>query len=553
MSSSFRFIAHVLVPNFVRKIIACLRQQRCAVLSVAQKDFISLNNSNWKRNGRKKRDYDGFVLVEGFMAASGPNYLLRTGIIAKAIEKVLHLNPLVLFDSYLANEAGKIALYKSFDIDVFESTQNYQPSYFQKIYNAIKALKLSGMVHKPEDLLTLETKGVVFGDLLYDTVLKNTPGMLTLSTISTKELFYIFEALQLIDTYRNILERNTIKIFISTHPQYLTFGLLLRVCLSKSIPVFETTDIQLWLHQNKSNGESISYPKYHDYVHRQIKLFLENKSEGLSAIETDCILNNRFAGKFDQTDVRMAYKDKKIYSSNELRNVLNIKNNDPFVFIFAHIFSDSPQSASNGMLYRDYYTWLEETIKIANSISGINWIVKPHPSSSVYNEEGIVKQLVEKNEGSSVFVCPKDLSPASLIDAALGIITAQGTVGIEYSCMGIPVVLAGKPFYAGFGFTIEPNNIQDYRSVLKNIKNLTRLSEDQKVMAKKVFEAFMDMQQTDTSLIDSDVLLAAWGGEGVPASPDKAFELINKKLPGIDLNQYSLYKATVELVKKIRD
>jgi hypothetical protein len=152
-----------------------------------------------------------------------------------------------------------------------------------------------------------------------------------------------------------------------------------------------------------------------------------------------------------------------------------------------------------------------------------------------------------------LFICPKDLSPASVIDVASAIVTAQGTVGIEYSCMGIPVVLAGKPFYAEFGFTIEPDSIEEYRTTLRDIKKLTRLSEDQKTIAKKVFTAFMRMQQTDTSLIDSNVLLAAWGGEGRPASPDRAFELINQKLPGFDLKQYSLYKAALELVNGIRD
>jgi hypothetical protein len=553
ITNKLRFVYRVLAPNFVRKLIARWRLRQKIVLSSAQKEFISINSQNWKHCDQKKLDRGAYVLVEGFMAASGPNYLLRTGIIAKAIEEELNLTPLVVFDGSIENEDGKISLYKSFDIEVFESTQSYQPSFFQRLHNAIQALILYRGVDKPEDLLRLEYGGIVFGDLLYDTILKNTPGMITLAIISTRELLYIYEALQLIATYCSILDKNAIKFYISTHPQYLAFGLLIRVCLSKNIPVFETTDIQLWLHQKKSNDESISYPKYHDYLHQQIKRLLDNNNDSISTIEANITLSNRFSGVFDQTDVRMAYKDKKIYSRSEFRDVLNIENDYPFVFIFAHIFSDSPQSASNGMLYRDYYTWLVETIKIACTISDINWIVKPHPSTAVYNEAGMVEQILEIHRGSSLFICPKDLSPASVIDVASAIVTAQGTVGIEYSCMGIPVVLAGKPFYAEFGFTIEPDSIEEYRTTLRDIKKLTRLSEDQKTIAKKVFTAFMRMQQTDTSLIDSNVLLAAWGGEGRPASPDRAFELINQKLPGFDLKQYSLYKAALELVNGIRD
>ncbi|MDF1534402.1 MAG: hypothetical protein P1P69_07885 [Methanosarcinaceae archaeon] len=550
MFNTIRFIVRVLMPNFVKKIVAPWKQQKPSVLSVAQREFISLNNRNWKHSNRNISGDNGFVLVEGFLAY-GPNYLLRTGIIAKAIEKELHLTPLVLFDGYIESEDGKISLYKSFDIEYFESTRNYQPSFYKKIHNAILSLKLYRKADKPEDLLSLEYMGIVFGDLLYDTMLKNTPGMYTLARISTKTLLYIYEALQLITMYRGIIDKNVIKFYISTHPQYLTYGLLIRVCLSKNIPVFETTDIQLWLHQNKSNRESISYPKFHDYLHQQIKPLMNKNSDSISTIEIDIILNNRFSGNFDQTDVRMAYKNKKIYSSSELRDALNIDNNYPFVFIFAHIFSDSPQSASNGMLYRDYYTWIEDTIRTACTISGINWIVKPHPSNAVYNETGLIDEIVDKYKSACLFMCPKDLSPASVIYVASAIVTAQGTVGIEYSCMGIPVVLAGKPFYSGFGFTIEPKSIKEYKTVLRDIKNLQKLSEKQKTIAKKVYAAFMEMQQTDTSLIDTDVLLKAWGGEGEPAAPDRAFELINQKLPGFDLKQYSLYKVAAELVKRI--
>jgi hypothetical protein len=323
--------------------------------------------------------------------------------------------------------------------------------------------------------------------------------------------------------------------------------------LLRNIPVLETTDLQLWLHQKYKTHESISYPKYHDYLRQRIKLLLDNEIDSTSITEAVNVLNERFSGHFEQSDVQLAYKNKKIYGRNELRGVLKIENDYPFVFIFAHAFADAPQGLSNGMLFRDYYAWLEETIKDACTIPGVNWIIKPHPASAIYNETGMVDEIVAKYKSSCLFICPKDLSPVSVIDVASAIVTAQGTVGIEYGCMGIPVVLAGKPFYSGFGFTIEPNSIQEYKTALRDIKKLTRLSEDQITMAKKVFAAFMQMQQTDTSLIDTDVLLAVWGGDGKPPSSDRAFELINSKLPGFELNQYSLYKETIELVKNLHD
>lgn len=545
-----RFILRVVLPNGFRNQISIWIKSNKKALSSEKQEFASINSLNFKNN-QGMPDNNDFVLVEGFLASYGPNYLLRTGIIAKAIEKELGLAPMVLLENSIENEEEKIRLYKSFGIGHFKTIQNFQPPFSDRIQNVILALKLYRTVVKPEDLIALEYNGIVFGDLVYDTILKNVPNMYTISKISVREFLYIYEALHFISLYSNVLNNNRIRFYVTTHSQYLSFGILLRLCLSKNIQVLETTDIQFWHHQKKADSGSISYPKYHDYLREQIELKLEH--DDLSAVEMGSILRDRFAGNFEQSDARMAYKNKRVYRSSELREALNIENDYPFVFIFAHIFSDAPQGCGNGMLFRDYYTWLKETILAACEIKDVNWVIKPHPANTIYNEAGLVDEIVAKSSGSNVFICPTDLSPASVIDVASAIITAQGTVGIEYTCMGIPVLLAGRPFYSGFGFTIEPDSIEEYKAAMSKITTYTKLTESQQTAAKKVFAAFMQMQQTDTSLIDTDVLFAVWGGNGVPGSPDKAFNLINEKLPGLDLTEYSLYKQTLELLKKQND
>ncbi|MCX6235981.1 MAG: hypothetical protein NTY07_00255 [Bacteroidia bacterium] len=546
-----RFIFQIFVPTRLKKYKDLRRHQTQINISDEKKAFISLNKDKWK-DSYKNTTNKNFVLVEGFLASYGPNYLLRTGIIAKTIEEELQLTPLILVQNYLEKENEIIALYKSFDIDFFESEKNFQPYFYKRFCNFFIALKLYISIIKPEDLLKLEHNGIFFGDLLYDTILKNSPGVITINKITSKEFIYIFEALQLIETYLNLLKKKPVNLYISTHSQYLTYGLLLRVCSSKYIPVIESTDIQLWLHQKQENEDIISNSKYHEYLQKQIKLLLENKNISISTTETEKVLNDRFIGNFDQSDVRLAYKNKKIYNCGDLCEALNINNNYPFVYIFAHVFADAPQGLSNRMLFKDYYTWLEETIKEACSIKGINWIVKPHPSNKLYNESGLVDEIVKKQNSNCVHLCPDDLSPVSVIETASAIVTAQGTVGIEYTCMGIPVVLASNPFYSGFGFTIEPGSIAEYKVALRDILKYPKLTEDQKVQAKKVFAAFMLMQQSDTSLIDTNVLLAVWGGSGQPPSSDRAFDLVNQKLTGIDLKNYSLYNETKKLIKNIR-
>ena len=77
-----------------------------------------------------------------------------------------------------------------------------------------------------------------------------------------------------------------------------------------------------------------------------------------------------------------------MYNIPVIISTLKINNKKPFVFILAHVFSDAPLSIGETMLFSDYYDWLIFTIKQAGLNKDINWIVKPHPSSYIYNEDG---------------------------------------------------------------------------------------------------------------------------------------------------------------------
>jgi len=65
----------------------------------------------------------------------------------------------------------------------------------------------------------------------------------------------------------------------------------------------------------------------------------------------------------------------------------------------------------------------------------------------------------------------------------------MGTAGMEFSCLGIPCILAGESTYSGFGFTVEPQNAAEYEEQLRHIDELPRLSEKQ-IRAAKIVMAF---------------------------------------------------------------
>ena len=65
--------------------------------------------------------------------------------------------------------------------------------------------------------------------------------------------------------------------------------------------------------------------------------------------------------------------------------------------------------------------------------------------------------------------------------------TIGGNAGAEFACEEIPAVIVGKPYYSGFGYTVEPKSREEYEECLKKIHEVERLDNEQIRTAKKVF------------------------------------------------------------------
>ena len=65
------------------------------------------------------------------------------------------------------------------------------------------------------------------------------------------------------------------------------------------------------------------------------------------------------------------------------------------------------------------------------------------------------------------------LADSTLKDSLSAAVTCQGSIGLEYPCLGIPAILASGTPYSGFGFTNEPRTEDEYFSHLKNISQPT--------------------------------------------------------------------------------
>ena len=151
------------------------------------------------------------------------------------------------------------------------------------------------------------------------------------------------------------------------------------------------------------------------------------------------------------------------------------------------------------MIFQDYYHWFTNTLRIAQTVKSVNWVFKEHPYAWFYPTKDLcLMSMFARLRSSHVrfLDAQADFNACSLRYIADTIVTCVGTAGLEYSALGIPCVLGGESTYSGFGFTIEPENREEYEACLRNMGELIPLTNTQVKVAKVVAYFYFCLMQS---------------------------------------------------------
>lgn len=516
------------------------------ILNIYEREFIKKNKKYWGNSLKTKtHQRDSVILVEGFLG-SDPNYLIRTGIAAKAVEESAGGTIKVVLRGN--NERVK-SLYRSFGITKFIGIEQVKVPLYKRILYVLYTIFIC-IGNSREKILNISYDKMKIGHLLYDDILhddiSNTESinMYTIEKINWSCIYHIYNFFRSIYIYDKIISQNQIIAYVTTHTVYCELGILPCLCEKKGIKVIYTDDKSVEL----INNEKGLYA--HERINASIKNIIKKSSEQelIQIAEKD--LENRMQGNGD-IDSIFAYKDKKRYTRKEFKSELGISNCNPIIIIFAHVFRDAPHLASR-MIHYDYYDWLIDTLKCANNVTNVNWVLKKHPSAEqIYNENDKVEDILDKNNLHNILVCPSNFNTNSILEVADVIVTCQGTIGIESSCQGIPAIICGKAFYANFGFTIEPSTRKEYHRRLKEIARIKKLNQQQIKQAKIVYGAFNKCFSSELSVLNSEVLDYIWGYTK-KRNIKEAYRLIVESYEKQEYRKTYLYRKVYNYFDKIK-
>lgn len=392
------------------------------------------------------------------------------------------------------------------DIKLFDSIREYELNYFEpfrkqnnvstfkSIYLSLKAIFLYikfilfFISNKPVSDLKIFMHGIDLGDLIYDSYIRynNNYSKLFLKSFNLYKIILV-ALFKCEFVFRSIILHKPKYIIYTTQAYISLSGMAFRFAEVLEIKAFEIS----------------SYPrKYFESHHFSYNRFIDdqilNYTNSLSnwSFELDQYFNNLFKKEetsylpkhvdLDNYDLNNAYLSKQVINVSDLEKLVfgDSKKSNFNVVVAAHVFSDAP-NLNYRQIYRDYFSWFVETLKITSEIKSVNWIFKPHPSRGFYNEGDTFHKYFYKYKKDHMFLFPDSVSTKGVFDIAHTIITVRGTIGLEAACLGIPTILCGESPWSELGFSSLATNPKGYVDLLSNVKDSPKLSSHQILLARQ--------------------------------------------------------------------
>lgn len=180
----------------------------------------------------------------------------------------------------------------------------------------------------------------------------------------------------------------------------------------------------------------------------------------------------------------------------------------PLVCVYAPNWYDYPHTCQM-TTFRDSVEWSLETVKRAQSSNHANWLFKAHPCDDIY---GVINgltlaEMVTQHEAPHLGLVPREWGARELMMAVDGVVTFQGTVGLEAATLGKPALVADHGWYAEFGFAHFPGTRESYLDALVEPWWETVEPEEKRIECAEAFAGFYfgkpDWQSNLTFLDDS--------------------------------------------------
>lgn len=436
--------------------------------------FIQINKKQWN----SAKHTEKYILINFSMVRMQVAWIIPKLLYAKGIEKETCARPVVFTWKENAVLTGLI---ESFGIKHIALDDINRKKIWPCIKALLKTLHFLVFDGTGEGLKKLRVCNVNAGKPIYEDILRTS----SLSTIKSarnkicmKKIFHLLWTTYSMDDF---CRKHKISFVVCDDLAYHE-GLFLNLFHGYGAEIYNVSSRGnnkiIFREDGAIRSGEIKKRRYDEFI---------NQLDEQSIQWSERYLKERYQGKNGRSIDRGAFLGKKVLSRDDIIKDQGLAPDKKNIVIMAHTFTDAVFNYGD-IYFRDYYDWTEQTLKIAQEVDSVNWILKPHPTRGAYNEsKDSIEKMYERYKKPNIFFLSDDVSAESIKNIADVLITIGGNAGAEFACEGIPPVIVGKPYYYGFGYTIEPKNRKEYEDCLRKADQIKPLSEDQIKTAKKVF------------------------------------------------------------------
>ena len=422
-----------------------------------------------------ERKFQGTVLIDGKW--DNPNYWFRYALLRAALG-CSHATEIGLLGPYRRIEQTRTM--KQLGFTEIADLQRYQPNaQIQEL-----ADQLIGSIKTPEDILQLNLPYDFPADTFYDGILKLQRGAFV--QIDHPQLRDAFiEYLVSLDAANDVLNKYQPQLVVSSHA--LGFhACLVWLAIQRGVPTIipfgDAGIARFWRpRNNREFYDFFDRVTWREYQALPYALQSEAQRTGKA------FLQKRFTGGISNLGADYAYKNREIcFDRQTVCRQFGWNTNRPIVAVYTSNWFDYPHTIGMDG-FRDYYDWTIQTIRVAQNQTDIHWIFKTHPLHEWYGG-ATLKDVVGPLNAPHVRVTTTRWEGVSMMQGVDGIITFQGTIGIEAPAMGTPVLTAQRGWYGDWQFVIAANGRESYIEKLRS--RWWEQSAQQQDERKKQAEAF---------------------------------------------------------------
>ncbi|MBT5491666.1 hypothetical protein HOK00_05125 [bacterium] len=412
----------------------------------------------------------------GLSGAYSPWQIFHIIVLTRAMEKMG--NNIDYFVGNNQKEMEKVISFNSRTIFKINKFKVFLKYFFKIIFYNVAFLRSYGNFEK---IFDLHVQGVYIGDYIYDEFLRLN-NQSSINKINFKYIVAINKALVFYFYYTDIFKNNQYKYVFTSHAWYIRFGLLARVARKNNIKVLNYIS-----GADSGTGIILSklYPKenFHRYASWVDKKTVERYKDDKIVMKKASRYFSDIVNNLSQHSDSMNYLSSKIFSNDgsllKLKEIIKNKNKK-VVVIVAHVLIDNV-TGLNGrdQIYRDYFIWLRETLKLCEKNRNIITLLKLHPMEDGYNYSPKTLEIYKKMHLKNVLLWPNDVDFRGSHDLVDLVITVNGSVSVEFPCFGVPVICASSSSaVTGLQTIIEPKNEKEYRRVIAHAHKIIKLDLD---------------------------------------------------------------------------